>query len=90
MATGGEQPLLQISQRQPHSHPPFGMVSRVQVTVQLSETGAPLAEQKYNQASLVSLTTHPGSSFKLNTATYVMLFTQQKGTALVIPTYLKI
>ena len=24
MATGGEQPLLQISQRQLHSHPPFG------------------------------------------------------------------
>jgi len=34
MATGGEQPLLQISQRQLHSHPLFGMVFCVQVTVQ--------------------------------------------------------
>ena len=34
MATGGEQPLLQISQQQLHSHPPFGMVSRMQITVQ--------------------------------------------------------
>ena len=32
MATTDEQPLLQISQRQLYNHPPFGMVSRVQIS----------------------------------------------------------
>ena len=54
MATGGEQPLLQISQRQLHSHPPFGMVSRVQVTVQYTLYTAYVMMRKWKSGILVS------------------------------------
>ena len=53
MATGGEQPLLQISQRQLHSHPPFGMVSRVQVTVQYNFYTAFVMMRKWKSGILV-------------------------------------
>ena len=54
MATRGEQPLLQISQRQLHSHPPFGMISRAQVTVQYNFYTAYVMMKKWESGILVS------------------------------------
>jgi len=54
MTTGGEQPLLQISQRQLHSHHPFGMVSHVQVTVQYKIYTAYVMMRKWESGILVS------------------------------------
>ena len=54
MATGDEQPLLQISQRQLHHHPPFGMISRVQVTVQYNLYIAYVMMRKWESGSLAS------------------------------------
>ena len=54
MATGGEQPLLQISQRQLHNHPLFGMVSRVQITVQYNLYTAYVMMRKWESGSLAN------------------------------------
>ena len=54
MATGGEQPFLQTSQRQLHNHPPFGMVSHVQVTVQYNLYTAYVMMRKWESGNLVS------------------------------------
>ena len=54
MATGGEQPLLQISQRHLHSHPPFGMVSHAQVTVQYNFYTAFVMMRRWESRILVS------------------------------------
>jgi len=55
MATGGERPLLQISQQQLYNHPPFGMVSRVQITVQYNYYTAYVLMRKWESGTLTSI-----------------------------------
>ena len=55
MATGSEQPLLQISQRQLHNHPQFGMVSRMQITVQYNCYIAYAMMRKWESGGLTSI-----------------------------------
>ena len=55
MATGFEQPLLQISHRQLHNHPPFGMVSRMQITVHCNCFIAYVMMRKRESGSLTSI-----------------------------------
>ena len=55
MATGSEQPLLQISQRHLHNHPPFGMLSRVLITVEYNYYTAYIMMRRWESVSLTSL-----------------------------------
>jgi len=55
LATGSDQPLLQISQRQLHNHPPFGMVSRMQITVQYNCCIAYVMMRKWESDSLTTV-----------------------------------
>jgi len=55
MATGSDQPLLQMSQRQLHNHPPFGMASRMQITVQYNYYIAYVMMRKWESDSLSTI-----------------------------------
>ena len=52
MATTGKQPVLQVSQRQLHNHPPFGMVSRVHGNVLYDSYTAYVLMRKWETGTL--------------------------------------